>query len=313
MSSDRRSLDKNAIQYHYDLSNDFYKLFLDPLMVYTCGYYRNPNGTLEAAQEDKLDLVCRKLRLKPGERLLDIGCGWGSLALWAAKHYGVKSLGVTLAVEQVRYANEWIKREGLEDVCRVEHLDYRDIDAKGQPFDKISAIGIIEHIGLENYPGYFKEVHELLVPGGIFLNHGITRSRHWQWSPQWDFLIENVFPNGELIHVSHITETMETENFEILDVESLRPHYARTCQHWVERLEANRKAAVALVGERTYRIWKLYLTSSSIGFEQGSINLHQVVASRANPAVRPAPTTREEIYAPNDARKPLARAHAQGQ
>lgn len=292
---DRRNFDKDAIAHHYDLSNEFYQLFLDPLMLYTCAYYRTPDGSLEQAQRDKLDLVCRKLRLKPGDRLLDIGCGWGSLAIWAAKHYGAKSLGVTLAAEQVRFAREWIAREGLGDVCRVEHRDYRDV-ASDEPFDKISAIGVIEHVGVANYPKYFAQVNDLLKPGGLFLNHGITRHRHWKWTPQWQFLLENVFPNGELMHVSHITERMEEQNLEILDVESLRPHYARTCFHWAERLRATEDAAIALIGERTYRTWLLYLTASSVNFEAGSINLYQTLAARPAAGARAIPTTREEIY-----------------
>ncbi|MDG2307474.1 MAG: class I SAM-dependent methyltransferase, partial [Candidatus Binatia bacterium] len=254
MTRDRRQVDKEAIEYHYDLSNQFYELFLDPLMVYTCAYYRTPTGSLEQAQQDKLDLVCRKLRLEPGERLLDIGCGWGSLAIWAAKHYGVHALGVTLSREQAAYAAEWIAREGLSHVCRVQHRDYRDV-ADEEPFNKISAIGIIEHVGAANYPAYFAEVSNLLRPGGLFLSHGITHHRHWKWNPQWQFLVENVFPNGELTHVSYITERMEEQNLEILDVESLRGHYARTCYHWAERLRANEDAAIEVVGERTYRTW----------------------------------------------------------
>ena len=295
MAQDRCTLDKEAIQHRYDLSNDFYQLFLDPLMVYTCAYYRTPDGSLEQAQQDKLDLICRKLRLQPGDRLLDIGCGWGSLVIWAAKHYGGEALGVTLSGEQVAYAKDWIAQEGLSEVCRVEHRDYRDLVGE-DPYDKISAIGLIEHVGTANYAAYFSEIHGLLQPDGIFLNHGITRHRYWKWTPQWDFLIENVFPNGELIHVSHITATMEEQNFEILDVESLRPHYARTCRQWVERLQANEKHAIELVGERKYRTWLLYLASSSVGFEQNSINLHQVLAARANPSAAVVPTTREEIY-----------------
>lgn len=295
MPRDRRTVDKEAIAYHYDLSNEFYALFLDPQMVYTCAYYRTPDGSLERAQEDKLDLICRKLDLKPGERLLDIGCGWGSLAIWAAKHYGVEALGVTLSSAQASYAHDWIAREGLEDACRVEHRDYRDV-ATDEPFDKVSAIGIIEHIGAENYPAYFAEVHDLLVPGGYFLNHGITCHRHWEWNPQWQFLVDNVFPNGELKHLSYITERMEEQNFEIVDVESLRGHYARTCFHWAERLRANERAAIDLVGERTYRTWLLYLASSSINFESGAINLHQVLSARPAVAERAEPRTREPIY-----------------
>lgn len=298
MARSRRSIDKAAIEHHYDLSNEFYELFLDPWMLYTCAYYRAPDGDLEQAQLDKMDLVCRKLRLRRGERLLDIGCGWGSLALWAAKHYGVEALGVTLSAEQARYAGAWIEREGLADVCRVEHRDYRDVD-RTEPFDKIAAIGIIEHVGVANYPSYFAEIHDLLKPGGLFLNHGITRHRHWRWTPQWQFLVENVFPNGELMHVSYINERMEEQDLEILDVESLRGHYARTCRHWAERLRANERRAIGLVGERAYRTWLLYLTSSSVNFEAGSINLYQTLASRPDPAARIVPTTREELYTVN--------------
>lgn len=305
MSANRRTLDQKAIQHHYDLSNDFYALFLDPLMVYTCAYYRSPDASLAQAQRDKLDLVCRKLRLQPGERFLDIGCGWGSLAVWAAKHYGVRALGVTLAQEQVRYAQDWIAREGLQDVCRVEHRDYRDLVSE-EPYDKVSAIGIIEHVGIANYRAYFDEVYGLLKPGGLFVNHGITRHQYWKRTPQWDFLLEHVFPNGELDTVSHISTVMEEARFEVVDVESLRDHYALTCRHWVQRLRANRDRAIALVGEKKYRTWLLYLTSSSIGFEQASIGLHQIVGARRDPSVRGVPTTREAIYADPPAR--LARA-----
>ena len=295
MAQDRRQLDQRAIEHHYDLSNDFYALFLDSRMVYTCAYFRTPDTDLETAQADKLDLVCRKLRLRPGERMLDIGCGWGSLVVWAAKHYGANVLGVTLSAEQVKYAQAWIAREGLEDRCRVEHRDYRDVAGEG-PFDKIGAIGIIEHVGIANYLAYFREVYDLLKPGALFLNHGITHHRAWRKTPQWDFLIEHVFPNGELDHVSHICDVMEEADFEVLDVEGLRPHYARTCHLWAERLRANEKRAIELVGERRYRTWLLYLTSSSISFEQRSTGLHQVLAQRPDPIAACVPTTREEIY-----------------
>ncbi|MBY0276131.1 cyclopropane-fatty-acyl-phospholipid synthase family protein [Candidatus Binatia bacterium] len=302
-STDRRSLDAQAIEHHYDLSNDFYALFLDPLMVYTCAYYRTPETTLAQAQADKLDLVCRKLRLAPGERFLDVGCGWGSLAIWAAKHYGVQALGVTLSREQVAYAKAWIAREGLEHLCRVEHRDYRDLVTEDS-FDKISAIGIIEHVGIANYRAYFEEIYGLLRPGGLFLNHGITRNHYWERTPQWDFLVEHVFPNGELDTVSHISTVLEEARFEISDVECLREHYARTCRAWAERLLAHAEHAIALVGKRKYRTWLLYLHSSAVGFEQASIGLHQIVALRRDPSVRGVPTTRESIYTETPARIP---------
>jgi cyclopropane-fatty-acyl-phospholipid synthase len=305
MSVDRRTLDEQAIHHHYDLSNDFYALFLDPMMVYTCAYFRSPDASLAAAQRDKLDLVCRKLRLQPGERYLDIGCGWGSLAIWAAKHYQVEALGVTLAKEQVKFAQEWIAREGLQNICRVEHRDYRDLVTE-QPYDKISAIGIIEHVGIANYRAYFDEVYGLLKPGGLFLNHGITRNQYWTRTPQWDFLIKYVFPNGELDTVSHISTVMEEARFEIADVDGLRAHYALTCRHWADRLRANADKAIALVGERKYRTWLLYLTSASVGFEQASIGLHQIVGVKRDPGAAQVPTTREAIY--QEVPAPLARA-----
>jgi cyclopropane-fatty-acyl-phospholipid synthase len=302
-SSDRRSFDAQAIEHHYDLSNDFYALFLDPLMVYTCAYYRTPDASLAQAQEDKLDLVCRKLRLQPGERLLDIGCGWGSLAIWAAKHYGVEALGVTLSRQQVAYAQDWIAREGLADVCRVEHRDYRDL-ASEEPFDKVSAIGIIEHVGIANYGSYFDEVYGLLQPGGLFLSHGITRNRYWERTPQWDWLLEHVFPNAELDTVSHTASVMEDAHFEVADVECLREHYALTCRDWALRLIANQEQAIALVGKRKVRTWLLYLHSSSVGFEQATIGLHQILGLRKDPTVRGVPTTREGIYTAPPARIP---------
>ena len=249
-----KRFDASAIAYHYDVSNEFYALFLDRRMVYTCAYYRRPDGDLDQAQEDKLDLVCRKLRLQPGERLLDIGCGWGSLVVWAAERYGVLARGVTLSRAQAEYGQTWIRRLGLEERARVDHLDYRDLPRELR-FDKIAAVGVIEHLGIGNYPDYFARVHELLAPGGLFLNHGIRQ--------------------------------------------------------WAERLQANAERARALAGERIYRTWIGYLAASSVSFTQGSTGLYQVVASRADPAVREAvPTTREAIYsvaAPAEKRK-LARA-----
>src|SRR5881296_2611377 len=197
-----KGADRRAISFHYDVSNDFYALFLDKRMVYTCAYYRQPDGDLDQAQEDKLDLVCRKLRLAPGERLLDIGCGWGSLVIWAAERYGVEAYGVTLSAEQAEWAGSAIRRAGLEGRARVEHLDYRDLPA-GLRFEKIAAVGVIEHIGIRNYAAYFARVHELLQPGGLFLNHGITHEKHWRRTSQTDFFERHVFPNAELDNVSH--------------------------------------------------------------------------------------------------------------
>src|SRR5213594_1132392 len=289
--------DRRAISFHYDVSNDFYALFLDKRMVYTCAYYRRPDGDLDQAQEDKLDLVCRKLRLERGERLLDIGCGWGSLVVWAAERYGVEAHGVTLSAEQAESAGSAIRRAGLEGRARVEHLDYRDLPP-GLRFEKIAAVGVIEHIGIRNYAAYFARVHELLEPGGLFLNHGITHEKHWRRTSQTEFLDRHVFPNSEMDNISHTLDVLEQARFEVLDVEALRAHYARTTRQWVERLQANAERARALVGERVYRTWLLYLAASSVSFTQGSIGLHQIVAARSDPAAATVlPATREAIYA----------------
>ena len=227
--------DAAAIAHHYDVSNEFYALFLDPLMVYTCAYYRDPDGKLEQAQTDKLDLVCRKLDLRPGESLLDIGCGWGSLAIWAAQQYGVRAHGVTLSRAQADFAAERIRREGLEGRCLVEHLDFRDLPADAT-YDKIAAVGVIEHVGIPNYPAFFGRVRTMLRNGGLYLNHGITHEFHWRFTSQTEFLYRHVFPNGDLAGLTETLTEMERARLEILDVESLRLHYARTCRQWVERL-----------------------------------------------------------------------------
>jgi cyclopropane-fatty-acyl-phospholipid synthase len=292
-----KQFDAEAISHHYDVSNAFYELFLDPLMVYTCAYYRDPDAKLEQAQADKLELVCRKLRLQPGETLLDIGCGWGSLAIWAAQHYRVQSHGVTLSRQQAEWAQARIAREGLTGRCRVEYRDFRDVAADAR-YDKIAAIGVIEHIGIPNYASFFGRVRTMLNDGGLYLNHGITHEFHWRFTSQTEFLYRNVFPNGDL---AGLTETMieqERAGWEILDVEGLRLHYARTCRHWVERLQARADEARALVGERIYRTWVLYLTCSSVAFQNGSIGLYQVLMQKqGDPTGGPVPRTREDLYA----------------
>ena len=291
-----RSQDARAIAHHYDVSNEFYALFLDPLMVYTCAYYRDPDGKLERAQQDKLDLVCRKLELRAGETLLDIGCGWGSLAMWAARHYGVRAHGVTLSRAQADYATEQIRQEGLGDRCRVDHLDYRDLPADAL-YDKIAAVGVIEHVGIPNYPSFFSGVRGRLRDGGLYLNHGIVHDFHWKRTSQTEFLYRHVFPNGDLAGLSQTLTEMERAGWEVVDVEGLRLHYARTCRHWVERLCARAEEARALVGERTYRTWRLYLTCSAVAFENGSLGLYQVLMRKhRDPLIPAAPRTREHLY-----------------
>ena len=291
-----READARAIAHHYDVSNEFYALFLDPLMVYTCAYYRDPDGKLEQAQRDKLDLVCRKLELKAGETLLDVGCGWGSLSIWAAQHYGVRAHGVTLSQAQAAYAAERIRKEGLGDRCRVEYLDYRDLPASAR-YQKIAAVGVIEHVGIPNYPAFFGSVRARLEDGGLYLNHGIVHEFHWKRTSQTEFLYRHVFPNGDLAGLSQTLTEIERAGFEIVDVENLRLHYARTCRQWVERLRERADEARAVAGERTYRTWLLYLTCSVVAFEDGSIGLYQVLSRKhGDPAVGRAPRTREPLY-----------------
>lgn len=296
MKTQARERDAQAVAHHYDVSNDFYALFLDPLMVYTCAYYRDPDGTLEQAQADKLDLVCRKLRLGRDETLLDIGCGWGSLAIWAAQHWGVRAHGVTLSRAQADYAAARIASLGLEERCRVEYRDVRDLPA-GTRYDKIAAVGVIEHVGIPNYPAFFGRVHAMLDPGGLYLNHGITHHFHWRPTSHSDFLFRHVFPNGDLAGLTETLTAMERARFEILDVECLRRHYARTCRQWAERLRARAGEARRLVGERVYRTWLLYLTCSAVAFETSSLGLAQVLMQKhGDRAAGDAPGTREDLY-----------------
>jgi len=297
MRARSKEFDAEAISHHYDVSNDFYALFLDPLMVYTCAYYRDPDGKLEQAQADKLDLVCRKLRLQRGESVLDIGCGWGAFSIWATQHYGVKAHGVTLSKAQAEWAAARIAREGLADRCLVEYRDVRDLP-EGARYDKIAAIGVIEHVGISNYPSFFGRVRQMLNDGGLYLNHGIHHEFHWRRTSQTDFLYRNVFPNGDLSGVTETLTEMERAGWELLDVENLRLHYARTCRQWAERLQGHAGEARAIVGERIYRTWLLYLTCSSVAFEAGSIGLYQVLMQKQWDRTRGSrPGTREDIYA----------------
>ncbi len=290
--------DARAIAHHYDVSNEFYALFLDPLMASTCAYSRAPKGALEQAQADKLDLVCRKLALEPGDTMLDVGWGWGSLSIWAAQHYGVRAHGVTLSRAQADYANARIQALGLGDRCRVEYGDARELPADRR-YDKIAAVGVIEHVGRSNYPGFFGLIHTLLNPGGLYLNHGITHNFHWKPTSQTEFLYRYVFPNGDIAGLTETLVEMERARFEILDVECLRAHYARTCRQWVERLQASADEARRLVGERVYRTWLLYLTCSAVSFEMSSLGLYQVLLQKHGDRTRgDAPETRERLYVP---------------
>ncbi|GMQ87893.1 MAG: C17 cyclopropane fatty acid synthase CfaB [Gammaproteobacteria bacterium] len=283
-----------SIAHHYDVSNDFYKLWLDPEMVYSCAYYRSTTQALAEAQQDKLDYLCRKLRLQPGQTLLDIGCGWGALALWAARHYGVQVHGITLSQEQQRLAQERVRAAGLEDQIRIELLDYRDLPEDAQ-YDRVVSVGMFEHVGVKNFPTYFGTVRRVLKPGGLFLNHGITSETGWERTPMTRFMNRYIFPDGELARISDVTGAMERAGFEMLDVESLRRHYALTLRHWVRDLEAKRDEAIRYSSEVTYRLWKLYMAGCAYYFDEGSIGLHQVLAGHQH-QLQPVPLRRDDIY-----------------
>jgi cyclopropane-fatty-acyl-phospholipid synthase len=289
-----------AIAFHYDLSNDFYRLWLDQQMVYSCGYFEDPGDSLEVAQRNKLDHICRKLRLKPGEEMLDVGCGWGALAIWAAKNYGVNVTAVTLSSKQFEFAQRRIYEEGLQERVSIKHSDYRDIDGVGR-FDKVASVGMFEHVGLKNLPIYFGKIAHLLKPGGLFLNHGITHDEEgWRATLTTKFINRFVFPDGELDTVSNVQREMERAKFEIWDVESLRPHYAITLRHWVSRLEAARAEALQYVDDATYRVWRLYMAACALHFEDGDVSVYQILASKRAPHVVPLPVpvpmTRRDLY-----------------
>jgi cyclopropane-fatty-acyl-phospholipid synthase len=291
-----RTSDRNAISYHYDVGNDFYGLFLGNTMTYSCAYFRNGNEDLDRAQTNKLDHICRKLRLKEGEKLLDIGCGWGGLIIHAAKNYGVKALGITLSREQHKFANERIKNEGLSGLARAEIMDYRDLKGNGV-FDKISSVGMFEHVGIKNLPLYFGTAKRLLNDKGLFLNHGITSQKYEKKGNSGiRFINDFVFPDGELTDISHIQHIMESSGFEVLDVESMRQHYAKTLRHWTANLMSRKAEALKIAGERIYRIWVLYMAGCSYGFEKGNIGIYQVLLSKNRHGYDHIPPTREDIY-----------------
>lgn len=280
----RKSADARQIQHHYDVSDDFYDLWLDPRRVYSCAYWPDAGMTLAAAQEAKLEHVCRKLMLRPGERFLDIGAGWGGLLLWAAENYGVRATGITLSKNQHAHVNRLIAERGLSDRVRMLLLDYRDLPEE-EPYDKIASIGMFEHVGRARLPTYFAKIRRLLAPGGLLLNHGITAggTRNVQLGAGiGDFVERWIFPGGELLHIAHVLEVMAEQGLEGLDTENLRPHYARTLWAWSDALEARLDAARRATDERTVRAYRLYLAGSAMGFERGWMALHQTLASRPN-------------------------------
>ncbi len=301
-----RERDLVAVQYHYDVGNDFYSLWLDHNLQYSCGYFPTGAEDLDTAQEHKMEHICRKLRLQRGERLLDIGCGWGGLARYAAKNYGVEVLGVTLSKNQKAYADEQIARAGLGSRVAVELKDYRDLG--NESFDKIVSIGMFEHVGRWHLPEYFAQVYRLLKPGGLFLNHGISRRAGSEENKQGfvqqrifgrgSFLQRYIFPDAELIPVSGVNVMAENAGFEVRDVENLREHYALTLRHWVKRLTARREQAVKASDEVTYRTWRLYMSASAYGFESGNINVNQTLLAKVTHEGKSnVPFSRADLYA----------------
>ncbi len=297
--SHSRKRDRKAIEYHYDVSNDFYRLFLDRNMVYSCAYFRSEADSLELAQEQKLDHILNKLDVRPGERLLDIGCGWGALIFRAAEKYGARAVGVTLSQNQYDHVRREIERRGLGGRVEVRLQDYRDVPEDGG-YDKIASVGMFEHVGLRNLRMYFEKIHRLLRDGGVVLNHGITSVDPDSRSVglgAGEFIDRYVFPHGELPHVSLVLKELSAAALDAVDVESLRRHYAKTCDYWARGLERNKRRAIELAGEKRYRIWSIYLQGCAYGFAHGWMTIYQVLAVKAGgPAMNPLRLTREYMY-----------------
>ncbi len=305
----RPEIDAKQIQFHYDVSDDFYALWLDPKRVYSCAYYRDPGMGLAQAQDAKLEHICRKLMLKEGERFLDIGAGWGGLLLYAAERYGVRGQGITLSRNQHAYVNRLIEERGLGDRVKMDLLDYRDLP-EAEPYDKIASIGMFEHVGRAQLPIYFTKIHRLLKPGGLLLNHGITAGgtrNHQLGAGLGDFMERYIFPGGELMHVSHVLEVTSDSGLETVDVESLRPHYGKTLWAWSDGLEAQLETARAVTSETVVRAYRLYLAGSALAFERAWISLHQMLCARrtGDPASGPMrgaqsafPFNRSYMYPP---------------
>ena len=304
-----KARDRAAVQYHYDLGNEFYELFLDPRMVYSCAYFPTGEDDLAAAQELKLEHTCRKLRLRPGERLLDVGCGWGALLIHAAERYGVEGVGITLSERQRELAARRVAEAGLDDRVEIRLQDYRDLE--GESFHKVASIGMFEHVGRARLPEYFARIRAVLRPGGLFLNHGISREADAPRKTLLSVLMDplnhlvvgtspmtsSVFPDTELIPLSEVNLAGEKAGLEVRDVESLREHYALTLRHWIARLEEREEEAVRLVGRPTYRAWRLYFAASAHRFETGRIGVNQTLFALPDGGRVSVPLTRADLYA----------------
>jgi len=290
---------QSNIAHHYDVSNAFYRTWLDARMVYSCAYFRTWEDSLDDAQAQKLDHICRKLRLAPGERFLDIGCGWGALIFWAAENYGVHATGITLSRNQYEHVTAQIAARNLAGRVQVELVDYADLPDI-EAYDKIASVGMFEHVGPRNYGRYFGKIRRLLVPGGFVLNHGITHNALTQkslGSGMGEFVEEYVFPGGELAHVSRVIEGLAAQGLEVIDGEALREHYAKTLWHWVDRLESNADAVRHEVGEEKFRVWRIYMAGSAHAFDRGWMSLWQLLAGKPLADGRlPHPPTRDFMY-----------------
>lgn len=291
-----KASDRKSIQYHYDVSNAFYQLWLDPNMVYSCAYFENGDEDLETAQLKKIDHILTKIQLQPGQTLLDIGCGWGALVIRAAQKFGAKCVGITLSQNQYALAKERVERAGLAGQVEIRLQDYRDVTGT---FDRITSVGMFEHVGIKNLPLYFKQINNLLADGGMVMNHGITTTDIDNGESPYgagEFIDKYVFPAGELPHISVVLKTMQEGGLEAFDVENLRRHYAKTCSMWADNFEANTEAIRKVTDEKHYRIWRVYLAGSAYGFERDWISLYQVVCTKTNTSAQGLPWSRNYIY-----------------
>lgn len=302
-----RTRDAAAIASHYNKPAEFYRAFLGRSLVYSCGYFQSWEEDINAAQESKMDLICRKLDLKPGDRFLDIGCGWGTLVLHATQKYGASGHGISLSQEQVEYAQEEIDRRHLGERCAVYHRDFRDLGVLHLPFAKVASVGMCEHVGAKHIDGYFADVYRTMVPGGLFLNHGITCSPAAP-SKGPSFINTFVFPDGELLSVSQLLQAAEKAGFEVRDVEDLREHYEKTLHLWLEALDAHEEQILSRTDKHTFRIWKLYMTGSAEAFRRGDIAIHQLLLSKNNEGRSSSMKNRRAWYASEPvAQQPLTR------
>lgn len=288
--------DLEDIKYHYDVSNDFYRLWLDENLVYSCAYFENGDEDLATAQEKKIDHILTKIQVRPGDTLLDIGCGWGALVLRAAKKYGAKCVGITLSENQAALAKELIAQAGLSDQIEIRLQDYRDV---GGTYDRITSVGMFEHVGIQNLRGYFSKIHSLLADDGIVMNHGITSTDAESGETPYgngEFIERYVFPHGQLPHIGSALKAMQEGGLEALDIENLRRHYARTCELWADNFEDRGDEIKRVAGARRYRIWRVYLAGCAYAFNQDWISLYQVVCVKAGRMPSSLPWSRLYMY-----------------